>query len=217
MGEASPLQSAEDITGEDERMYYYSALKIRMRCAERGLDAVNQQHARWRAKKLRQKLDDADDESHLGIVLRKRFKNPSETPQMPREPFHGECGDGAKSSSERMRNSVDMCAGKDRKAPLAFHRWRSLLSATRTASRAQTLPSIRECSPEEIFPEDKSPAASDRMWHVRSLGISCTTTERQSRQPPTSPVSRMFGWAKRNRARVHVSFDSVVSDSTLDT
>eukprot|EP00928_Gymnodinium_smaydae_P002024 TRINITY_DN10710_c0_g2_i4.p1 TRINITY_DN10710_c0_g2~~TRINITY_DN10710_c0_g2_i4.p1 ORF type:complete len:316 (+),score=16.31 TRINITY_DN10710_c0_g2_i4:54-1001(+) len=76
MGEPSPDPNGEDVTGNEVWMHYYSALTIRIRCAKHQSHRVNQKHARWRALVLLKKIDDPHDEAHLGLVSRKRTKNP---------------------------------------------------------------------------------------------------------------------------------------------
>eukprot|EP00928_Gymnodinium_smaydae_P070166 TRINITY_DN5407_c1_g1_i1.p1 TRINITY_DN5407_c1_g1~~TRINITY_DN5407_c1_g1_i1.p1 ORF type:complete len:339 (+),score=22.02 TRINITY_DN5407_c1_g1_i1:65-1081(+) len=89
MGEPCPDLNGEDMMGLQEWMHYYSALTVRMRCAEHEQDWVNRQEARWRARSLRKKLDDPDDEAHLGLARRERFNDPGE--QVPRAPCSGRC------------------------------------------------------------------------------------------------------------------------------
>eukprot|EP00928_Gymnodinium_smaydae_P072131 TRINITY_DN5554_c0_g2_i1.p1 TRINITY_DN5554_c0_g2~~TRINITY_DN5554_c0_g2_i1.p1 ORF type:complete len:331 (+),score=22.31 TRINITY_DN5554_c0_g2_i1:63-1055(+) len=172
MGEPCPDPTGGDTTGEEEFMRYYTALTIRMRCAEHQFDRVNQQQARWRARKLKKKLDDSDDESHLGLVLRKRISNPGE--KLPSAPTQGDCQNHLSSSPQQSSTSTSTSSGASSfppqtaagsgtgfsdKASVPFRRWWSTWKAARRAIPTTRL--FRQSPAGEIHFQDRALNVSD--------------------------------------------------------
>eukprot|EP00928_Gymnodinium_smaydae_P070168 TRINITY_DN5407_c1_g1_i3.p1 TRINITY_DN5407_c1_g1~~TRINITY_DN5407_c1_g1_i3.p1 ORF type:complete len:296 (+),score=20.72 TRINITY_DN5407_c1_g1_i3:64-951(+) len=207
MGEPAPDTIEEDATGIQEWMHYYSALTIRMRCAEHKFDRVNQQEARWRARSLRKKLDDPDDEAHLGLVLRKRTTDPSK--KIPRGPCLGECQNNLRpfprltsvssdaSSIPRQTSASsnaspfprETSASSDTslssRASMACRRW---WHSCRAASRAIPMTKLfRQCPVDEIHFQD----AAECMYCERIIDASFTTEENADISPRSPTSSRL--------------------------
>eukprot|EP00928_Gymnodinium_smaydae_P080784 TRINITY_DN6440_c1_g2_i1.p1 TRINITY_DN6440_c1_g2~~TRINITY_DN6440_c1_g2_i1.p1 ORF type:complete len:270 (-),score=33.32 TRINITY_DN6440_c1_g2_i1:472-1281(-) len=189
--EASLVPNGGDAAGEEEWIYYHSALKMRMRRAERRLDKVNQQHARWRANRLRRGIDDPDDESHLGIVSRKGVNKPGETVRSPSARSQAKADDAPSSSST---GEGHYAAKHIDRASSMCRPWKSILSAVKRA----TSKFVRHRSVDEVVSQDHS-AASPESTRGKRAGPATN-----GRRNPV--VQCMNG----SRSKVHPSFESIV-------
>eukprot|EP00928_Gymnodinium_smaydae_P096145 TRINITY_DN8434_c0_g2_i2.p1 TRINITY_DN8434_c0_g2~~TRINITY_DN8434_c0_g2_i2.p1 ORF type:complete len:237 (-),score=19.57 TRINITY_DN8434_c0_g2_i2:671-1381(-) len=188
-GEPCPEPNADDITGDEEWLYYYSALKRRFHQAKHQQGWATLKEARWRASRLKKRLSDPHDESHFGILSHERVTDPVESTHLPENVTGG---------------NVD----SNRKASLARHRLVSLWSAPRSAIR---MPTRFSQSPSEKNPAaDEAPAAPERMWCVPTRDRLRIIAERRSTSATCAQRTRIFDWAKRRHSRVHVSLDPIM-------
>eukprot|EP00928_Gymnodinium_smaydae_P072130 TRINITY_DN5554_c0_g1_i2.p1 TRINITY_DN5554_c0_g1~~TRINITY_DN5554_c0_g1_i2.p1 ORF type:complete len:318 (+),score=38.90 TRINITY_DN5554_c0_g1_i2:78-1031(+) len=180
MGEPCPDLSGGDMTGEEEWKHYYSALKIRMRCAKHQSHQVNQREARRRAFSLRKRLDNVNDEAHLGLVSRKCNKKPSRN--ILSDAFHGD--------------------GHDHQNVLP--RQTSASSYTSSSSQLTSASSYTTSFSEEAnetcsFPRQAS-ASSDATWFPRQTSARSVTSS-FPRQTSASSASGLFSKASLASSR----------------
>eukprot|EP00928_Gymnodinium_smaydae_P090891 TRINITY_DN74601_c0_g1_i1.p1 TRINITY_DN74601_c0_g1~~TRINITY_DN74601_c0_g1_i1.p1 ORF type:complete len:261 (-),score=29.26 TRINITY_DN74601_c0_g1_i1:612-1319(-) len=188
-GEPCPELNAGDIAGEEAWMYYHSALKQRMQEAERQAPWETQKQARWRASRLKKRLDDPHDESHFGFVSREPVPEPIESSRLPWNVAGGKGGSACKAS-------------------FACHRLAILWSVPRSAMR---MPSLSRQSPsDEPLPADDASAVSERTWCVPRPERLRSKARCMSTPLTSAQRTRIFDLTKRRRSRVHVSFDSIV-------
>eukprot|EP00928_Gymnodinium_smaydae_P072132 TRINITY_DN5554_c0_g3_i1.p1 TRINITY_DN5554_c0_g3~~TRINITY_DN5554_c0_g3_i1.p1 ORF type:complete len:261 (+),score=22.15 TRINITY_DN5554_c0_g3_i1:76-858(+) len=215
-GEPCPEPHGEDMTGDEEWLHYYSALIVRMRCAVPQLDRVNQQQARWRARSLIKKLDDSDNEAHLGLVGRKRINNAGanllsaslpDDCQKHTSSFPRQTSASSATSSIPRQTSGSSGTSLSGKASLACRRWWRSLRAVGRASPTAKL--FCQCPADEIHFQDNALNTPERVSSEQSAEDSFTTDETSDRSPMSARLPRMLQWSKT--AKVHVSFDSIMS------
>eukprot|EP00928_Gymnodinium_smaydae_P002029 TRINITY_DN10712_c0_g1_i1.p1 TRINITY_DN10712_c0_g1~~TRINITY_DN10712_c0_g1_i1.p1 ORF type:complete len:231 (-),score=26.80 TRINITY_DN10712_c0_g1_i1:13-705(-) len=171
-GEPSPELNAGDILEEQDWMYYYSALKQRMHEAKGQLDWMTLKQARSRASRLKKRLNDPDDESHLGMDLPKTVTEAVESADLP-------------------GNAAGGNVASNRKAPLPCYRLASLWSAPRSAMRMP--PRFCKSSAEKIPPaNDADPDVPLTMWYATTPERLRIIADRTSTSSTRAQRHRMF-------------------------